>query len=280
LEHGVALRLRGDDRGALSAFERAWKLDAAPRALAQMALAEQALGRWEAAAEHLSRALEQRSDAWITQHRATLEASVREISTHLGGLDVVCNVAGAELSVDGRVLGHTPLQRHLRVAAGMSVLRVSALGYFVVTRSVQIDPGGLSRVDVTLTPEQPPLAGPAARSPSGVAPGRDLLLYGSVGLTGLGVTAALTGYIVREVNVRRFNDDAQCDVDPLLTRSQECRGAATAFRRAEVIATAGAATAAVFGALGLYLWLWPPATAAQLEACGWDGTALVCGGHF
>ena len=39
IQHGIELRKAGDDRGALSAFERAFSLTGSARALAQMALA-------------------------------------------------------------------------------------------------------------------------------------------------------------------------------------------------------------------------------------------------
>src|SRR5215510_2729336 len=46
LAEGNALRRAGDDRAALTRFEEAWKRRPSARALAQMGLAEQALGRW------------------------------------------------------------------------------------------------------------------------------------------------------------------------------------------------------------------------------------------
>src|SRR5207244_1663513 len=46
LDQGYALRERGDDDQALAKFQAAYRLAPEPRALAQIALAEQALGRW------------------------------------------------------------------------------------------------------------------------------------------------------------------------------------------------------------------------------------------
>jgi len=57
ISRGVALRRQGRDASALEVFQSAWRSSRAPRALAQVALAEQALGRWVAAEAHLVEAL-------------------------------------------------------------------------------------------------------------------------------------------------------------------------------------------------------------------------------
>ena len=46
IKHGLELREKHDDEGALAEFQRAYQLSKGGRALAQIALAEQALGRW------------------------------------------------------------------------------------------------------------------------------------------------------------------------------------------------------------------------------------------
>src|SRR5262245_7061850 len=57
IKSGVSLREQGKDEAALREFQRAHELSRAPRALAQIALAEQALGRWIDAEAHLEEAL-------------------------------------------------------------------------------------------------------------------------------------------------------------------------------------------------------------------------------
>src|SRR5688572_1092503 len=53
IDRGVEQRKAGDDRAALELFRRAFELNGSGQALAQMALAEQALGRWLDAHQHL-----------------------------------------------------------------------------------------------------------------------------------------------------------------------------------------------------------------------------------
>ena len=128
LREGVELRARGQDEAALAAFRRSWEIAPGPRARAQMALAEQALGRWIQAEQHLQEALVAEADPWIRRHRAALRAALEVIGEHLGGLDVRGGVPGAEVRVEGRARGTLPLVLPLRVPVGTVVLEVRAPG--------------------------------------------------------------------------------------------------------------------------------------------------------
>jgi tetratricopeptide (TPR) repeat protein len=152
IQKGIDLRKAGEDRQALAEFERAFSLYGSVRALAQMALAEQALGLWREAHEHLQRALLTTDDPWIEEHRATLDAAAGEIASQLGSLEISCNVAGAAVRLNGVVLGLTPLSSPVPLVAGANVIVVSKPGFFEMVRQVNIDAGRLSRLNVVLTP--------------------------------------------------------------------------------------------------------------------------------
>src|SRR5215471_13322906 len=126
VQRGLQLRERGDDEAALEAFRKAHELLPDARSLAQMGLAEQALGRWIDARGHLREALIQERDPWITRRRDVLERAVRAIDDHLGELDVLGGVPGAEVKVNGHAVGALPLARPLVVPAGTVTLEVSA----------------------------------------------------------------------------------------------------------------------------------------------------------
>lgn len=305
LQRGIELRKVGDDRAALALFERAFALGGSARALAQWALAEQALGLWLDADEHLEQALVEKTDPWISAHRATLEAALQEITSQLGALELSCNVVGAEVRVDGRVLGRTPLNGPVKLVAGANVIQVASQGYFDVVRSVNVDAGQLSRLNVILTsrPASPPGAeavgpssgassaanavGDAARpevsltEENGGSPPRDILLYTTLGLAALGTSVGVTGYVMREVNVGQYNDDRRCSLRMGISRSDECPSQVAAFRRGEVLAIAGFSSAVVFGLVGSYLW-WDRASSARETSFGCMlGPAMAgCHGSF
>src|SRR5215831_5030123 len=70
---GIELREKRDDQAALQLFRRALEIAATGRARAQVALAEQALGRWPDAEADLAAALERADEPWIAEKKALLE---------------------------------------------------------------------------------------------------------------------------------------------------------------------------------------------------------------
>ncbi len=155
LARGVALRRQGQDQAALEVFQAAWRSSRAPRALAQVALAEHALGRWVEAEEHLVEALGGTSDAWVRNRLSVLQSALTEIRQHVGRLDISGRPVGAEVVVEGRVVGTLPLERPLRVHTGSVTFTVRREGYVPATRTVQVAPSYPLRETVVLAPVPP-----------------------------------------------------------------------------------------------------------------------------
>ena len=139
IARGVALRRDGRDEAALQVFQGAWRSSRAPRALSQVALAEQALGRWVDAEAHLVEALGAGRDPWVRAHLAVLQSALAEIRQHVGRLDVVGVPAGAEVVIGGAVVGSLPLPTMLHVGVGSVTFTVRREGYIPVTRTVQVE---------------------------------------------------------------------------------------------------------------------------------------------
>jgi hypothetical protein len=152
IAQGIELRRQGKDAEALALFKQAAETHSTPRALAQMGLAEQALGRWVEAEEHIKLALEHPNHPWISRNRETLTRSLAAVGERLGSIELTCDVAGAIVTVNGKPAGQTPLSAPLRVVAGTVVVELSAEGFHPMTRSLQINAGSLARENVTLVP--------------------------------------------------------------------------------------------------------------------------------
>ncbi|MFK7988432.1 MAG: PEGA domain-containing protein [Sandaracinaceae bacterium] len=194
-ERGVAARGAGQDSAALEAFEADYREGGRMASLAQVGLAEQALGRWGAAHRHLERALSQ-PDAWVTSNRAPLDQALAEVQRHTGRLEVTVDHAGARVSVGGEDLGVTPLPP-LWVTAGTVPLRIEKNGV-VVDRSVVIQIGQTSRESVTLGPGAAGGGGPSA-----------LPIVGAT-VAGLGLASAVgmtITWILREEGAQRYVGD-------------------------------------------------------------------------
>ena len=168
IRRGIDLRKLGRDQDALEEFRKAYAVAKTPRALAQIGLAEQALGRWVDAEADLDQAMANKTDPWIRKNGATLSGALDVIHRHLGSLEVI-GPEGAELRVDGRAVGTLPLAKPARVPIGNPTVELRKPGFFPVTRPVSIAVGELTRESMDLqavavaTPS-PPSASPPARS--------------------------------------------------------------------------------------------------------------------
>ena len=107
ISRGIDLREHGKDDEALAVFKKALAKSPSPRARAQVALAEQALGLWVAAENDLVLALAADSDAWIAKNRGALEGALAVVRRHIGSLEVR-GTDGAEVMLDGVRLGVLP----------------------------------------------------------------------------------------------------------------------------------------------------------------------------
>lgn len=213
LARGVELREQGKDDEALAHFKRALaRSPSSARARAQVALAEQALGMWVAAEADLEGALASKDDAWIAKNRAALEGALGVIRRHVGSLEVRGD-DGAEVVLDGVVLGKLPQAAPLRAEAGRRTLEVRKRGFHAASRAVEIAPGAVARETVTLV-ALPPDA-PAARGASGAAGhdedrgrGQRLLGWVFTGTGGAFVGAGAVSLLVRKGIVDDYNE--QC----------------------------------------------------------------------
>lgn len=149
IARGVELREKGKDDEALVVFKQAYAKTPSPRARAQVALAEQALGMWVAAETDLVAALASEADPWIAKNRAALDGALGVIRRHIGSLEVR-GADGAEIRVDGVLVGVASAGTPLRVEAGRRTVEVRSKGHHPTTRAVEVPAGGVARETVSL----------------------------------------------------------------------------------------------------------------------------------
>jgi len=149
LRRGVELRQQGSNDAALGEFEHAHELAHTPRTLAQVALCEQALGRWVDAETHLREALRARANPWITRNRAALDGALGVIAQHIGQVMVRTDAPGAELSINGRRVATLPREEPVRVDAGEATIVVSAAGRSG-SQQIVVEAGETVRVTIRL----------------------------------------------------------------------------------------------------------------------------------
>jgi len=180
IRRAIQLRKQGNDRGALEDLKRAYGIAQSPRAAAQLGFAEQAVGLWPQAEEHVREALGTPEDKWIRQNRATVEEALATIRAHIGRVLIEGGQPGAQVSVNGQSVGSLPLADAVSVAAGPVDIEVRAAGYAPAVKTIKVAPGEFARVPFTLQPvtrsgseartNPPPFSPPRANPPRRFAP--------------------------------------------------------------------------------------------------------------
>ena len=159
LKKGTDLRRQGRDMEALAEFQKALRLQETPRALAQVALAEQALGLWVEANLHLGQALQKSNDSWIKKNQATLEAARTTIRGHICHVAFWGTPAGADVLIDGKRVGSLP-EVETWAAPGEISFEVRSDGFARYQRTMKAPEGGSVREHVELRrlPAESPVA--------------------------------------------------------------------------------------------------------------------------
>jgi hypothetical protein len=278
IHYGVELRKQGRNAEALAEFQRADESHPSSRAKAQIALAEQALGRWVNAEAGLIAVLADANDAWIARNRQPLEDALTTIQDHLGSLEIDSNADGATIIVNGAVVGTSPLPGAVRVVAGTAQIEVQAQGYGAMKREIDVPPRSSVKATIVVMPvASPDAAHASAATPTGemaetaqpprVAPASTtsaahteatpwtqragvIALIAAAPLLATGVTA----HVMRENDAGKYNDDARCFKDAQ-TRDQRCGKYRDAADTAGVVAIVGYAAGAAALITGVTLLL-------------------------
>lgn len=307
LDAGVALREQGRDDLALQDFQKAYALSPTSHALAQIGLAEQALGVWLKAEHDVSEALKDANDPWIEKNRSALAAALSTIESHLGTLEIRCDATDAEVFVDGGSRGKLGAESSVRVEAGTREVQVRAPGKYASSRSVIVPPGGVARETITLEAIPTPIttigSDPHKNDDHRLVEEPANPTQRNISLAMLGMSAALvaTSFIgigARELEVNSYNDDPSCPGRAGSGQPPLCQSKIDTAQTWTTISIVGFASAGALAAGGAVLLLTAPhahlrsatrdknpkkpdKTAYFLSeiACA-PGLGIVCSGRF
>jgi hypothetical protein len=291
---GIELRARGKDTEALRAFQKAAEIDPdSVRVQIHLATVYQALGNWLLADEYLSMALARQNHPYVNRHRQTLEDAKRVIDANIGRLEVEGEPAGAEVRLNGRLVGTLPLAAPIRSTVGSFMLEVRHEGHYTAQRPITITGGGLVRESVQLEPLPADAAFRGGAGSSNAAPvtitdidggGSPWLTWTFVGAAGVAGATTVGALIFREEHAGRWNDNARClEVDR--TRAEVCGDERDKANTAETVALVGGALTgafalgAVLNALGVFESEAPPSELG-LRSCNLGFAGATCFGTF
>ena len=300
LRLGVELRRAGHNEESLVEFEAAYGLRREPRTAAQLGLASQAVGRWLRADSLLREGLAAPDDPWITRNRAALDGALAVVGRHLATVDLVGDVAGARVRINGEDAGTLPLAAPVRVIAGTVAVDVTAEGYDALSLRFVAAAGENLRERVTLvaarpTPPTPPVIAPPVIAPPATPPPAVIAApavlaaptqrapWGPLAIASLSSAAVLvaggvTALVIQESATSDYN--ARCDAG-------DARGECGTLRDRAMAAGAVGWTTIPIGALmaaaGTYFLVRdraPTARGAARNTCGAGLLSVYCGFTF
>jgi hypothetical protein len=258
LRQGVEMRRHGDDAGALEVFRRAYEQSHSAIALAQMGFAEQALGRWLEAETHVREALAS-SDPWITANRAEIDRAHDAIAQHVGTIELVGGVPGANVYLNGERVGVLPLSDAIRALAGRVTLEVRSPGYYPITREVTVVAGQPTRENLEFRRIEAGSTAPVADTGSTQRTGALIAAVGSVLLLGVGFGTLYW----RESLVQDYNSDPQCPGVATMDQPPSCAQRVTDANIAQNLTTVGLVAGGIAAGLAVVLFLTAPSNAPR-----------------
>ena len=293
IQDGIRLRRDGEDEKALEVFRQAERLQpSSVRVLLHLATAAQAAGHWVEADTYIRRVFDYRDDPYYRRYESDISTVEQLIASRVGRFQVVGSPPGAEVRLNGRVVGHVPMAEAHRLEAGNYQLEVVSQGHYALRRSQRVPGGVLTREVVDLGPE-------TSAADSAMVLGEDQgpprwweERWVAWSLAGAGAASALTAgiaFVVREQQASQWNDDGRCVVPGGGTREQQCGSDYGDARMAERIGATAAVGALLFGgaAIAHFTLIGPPGAGrargaeATLETrCGPGWLGVSCEGTF
>jgi hypothetical protein len=161
LGEGATLYGRGDYLGALEKFDAAYAAYPSSKILFNIGQTNRLLGRPLEAREAYQRFLDEVPNA-SREDRSDAQTWLERLQNALGQITVVCQIDGADISVDGKAVGKAPLTRPVWVTPGRHQVTATKSGECPMLDTVDVAAGGQDKAE--LRPLHGPLLGLVSRS--------------------------------------------------------------------------------------------------------------------
>jgi len=142
IQQGIALRRAGNDEAALALFMdlEQTKPDSV-RVLLHITTAAQATGRWMMAYTYLQKAYVHKSEPYFVRYRNAIKSIDEATAQHIGQFRAVGDPVGAEIRLNGELVGALPMAAAKPLEVGQYVLEVTKAGFYPLRRTVSVAPG-------------------------------------------------------------------------------------------------------------------------------------------
>ncbi|MCU0664838.1 MAG: PEGA domain-containing protein [Myxococcota bacterium] len=168
-DNGTQMMELEDFGGAAAEFQTSLSLFRTSSALFNLAMCQKAQHRYPEALDSFRALLSEFGGKLTEDTRKEVSENIATLSRIMAEVEVVTNVSGASVHIDGMAAGTTPLAAPVRVGAGSRRISVSKAGYATAEKQVQIAAGGRELVRFELVAEASS-ASVATGAPSVAAP--------------------------------------------------------------------------------------------------------------
>ncbi len=146
----VILVNNGDSGHAIAKYRQAYDISMDPRLLFDMAICDRDLHAYAEMQGLLLRYEREAGAGMSAEQRADVEAALAAIHNFVGTVRLTVSEAGADVSIDGKPVGPTPLAAPLVLDLGRHVLSVQKEGFDTAERAVEISGGNETSAVMTL----------------------------------------------------------------------------------------------------------------------------------
>jgi hypothetical protein len=262
---------------AEAAFFSAWSLKKTPDIAANLAQVKVELGKHAEAATFFAYAVKNAAPTDSQDARRDVKQRFEEERKLVGALRIRVNVEGAEVRVNGRVVGNSPLADEVFVDAGTAQAQVQRDGYLAIQQSIVVPKGEAREVSLVLT------AAPGPTGGRSIVPGAVLVGVGGAALaTGVALMVVAAGKRAhsRDLSAAISNAHHSCvanasNYDPTCSDLNDTALSTKTFHNAGIGLLAGAGAAAV-GATVYFLW--PASTPSRASTLRVSPTVSVTTG--
>jgi hypothetical protein len=263
---GAKAYLAGRYPEAEQKLEQAWAIKRTHDIAGNLGVVKNRLGKPAEAAQYLAWSLLHFPPTESARARQGYADELAKARAEVGALRIKVNVAGAEITVNGKPLGNAPLETEAFVAPGTASVRAQIDGYVPVQQSVVIGKGEARDVTLTLAP----IAEPEVKR--SIVPG--VVLGGVAGValaTGIGLFAAYKGQYgsARDLNQAIVKAGGTCVSGGAHYDATRCPELDSTARSADRLhsASAGLLVGAGAAAAGTVLYfVWPSSKPARTRA--------------
>lgn len=149
---GVTLFEAGDTARALELFLSSRRAYPSVQNTTNAAVCMERLGRLDEALEYYELVLVDYASELEPHDRAALAPVMASLRQKVGSVDVLSNVGGAAVVIDGRHRGELPIVNPIRVRPGQRIVRVSKSGFKTFEANVAVAASATIRIDAKLEP--------------------------------------------------------------------------------------------------------------------------------